>query len=92
MDRRHRRSTDRSTALHLFLESQLDNLGARSLRVTTAAGEIIAAVGDDAYVDAWLPTWTRAVEGTPFTVASSGGRRSDDVALGVCRIYAPLCD
>ncbi len=86
MDRRHRRSSDRRTALHLYLESRLRELGARSLRVTTVDGEIIAGVGDDTFTDEWVPTWTRRVEGAPLVVSSSGGRASDDIALGVRRI------
>ena len=86
MDRRNRRSSDRRSALHLFLESQLAALGARSLRVITATGEMVAGVGDDAYTDEWVPSWTRNVEGTSLVVASSGGRWSEDVALGIRRI------
>ena len=88
MNRRTRRSSDRSTALHLFLESQLRESGARSLRVTTTSGEIIAGVGDCAFTDEWRATWTHPVEGTPLVVAASGGRASDHVALGVWRIVS----
>jgi hypothetical protein len=86
MDRRTRRSSDRRTALHLYLESQLERLAVRSIRVMTTAGDIVAAVGDDAYADEWAPTWTRRVKDAPFVVASSGGRESDDVAPVVGRI------
>ncbi len=88
MNRRTRRSSDRSTALHLFLESQLRECGARSLRLTTTSGEIIAGVGDCAFVDEWSPTWTDRIEGTPLVVASSGGRQTESVALGVWRIVS----
>lgn len=87
MDRRQRRSSDRRTALHLFLESQQRELGARSMRVTTASGRVIAAVGDDAYADAWTPTWMRPVDNL-LLVASSGGSPSDTPADGVRRILA----
>jgi len=89
MERRNRRSSDRLTALHLYLESQLERLAVRSIRVMTTAGEIVAAVGDDAYADEWTPTWTRRVKDAPFVVAfsSSGDRReSDDIAPVVSRI------
>ena len=88
-DRRQRRSSDPHTALHFFLEGLLRKQGARSVRVTTDSGEIIAAVGNDAYTDEWVATWTREVKGTPLTVASSGGTPSDDVANGVRRILGP---
>lgn len=86
MDRRQRRSSDRRTALHFYLESRLREQGARSVRVTTLSGDIVAAVGDDAYADDWVATWTRRVEGAPLVVASSGGRPCDEVAGGVRRI------
>lgn len=86
MDRRQRRSSDRRTALHLFLESQRVELGARSLRVSTLGGDILAAVGDDAYADDWRASWTVPVDGTALVVAASGGRASRAVALGVHRI------
>jgi hypothetical protein len=86
MERRHRRSTDHRTALHLFLESQLLAVGARSLRVTTRSGRILAGVGDDAYADGWRASWSCPVEGTALTIASSGGRRTGDLASGVRRI------
>jgi len=89
MERRQRRSRDRHTALHLFLESQLSKQGSRSIRVTRRDGEVIAGVGDDAYVDEWTATWTVPVGGVDeLVVASSGGRPSDDVARGVRRILA----
>ena len=84
MDRRRRRSSDFRTAIHLFLESQRRELGARSMRVTTAGGRVIAAVGDDAYVDEWTPTWMRPVDDL-LLVASAGGRPSESVAAGVRR-------
>ena len=87
MDRRQRRSSDLRTALHLFLESQQRELGARSMRVTTAGGRVIAAVGDDAYADEWTPTWMRPVDNL-LLVASAGGRPSDALAAGVRRILA----
>ncbi len=86
MDRRQRRSSDCRTALHLFLESQRAAQGARSLRVSTLAGDVIAAVGDDAYADDWRATWSLPVEGTSLVVASAGGRESRDVGAGVRRI------
>lgn len=88
MDRRQRRSSDHRTALHLFLESRLCELGARSLRVSTLDGEIVAGVGDDSFADEWVPTWTRRVEGAPLVVAASGGRASDEIAFGVRRILS----
>jgi hypothetical protein len=89
MERRSRRSSDRLTALHLYLESQLERLAVRSIRVMTTAGEIVAAVGDDAYADEWTPTWTRRVKDAPYVVsfASTGERyESDDIAPVVSRI------
>jgi hypothetical protein len=86
MDRRQRRSRDRRTALHLFLESQRSKLDARSLRVTTLGGEVVAGVGEDVYADDWVATWTLRVDGEPLVVAASGGRTSDDIGLGVRRI------
>lgn len=90
MERRTRRSSDRLTALHLYLESQLQRLAVRSIRVMTTAGEIVAAVGDDAYADEWTPTWTRRVKDAPFVVAFSASgderRESDDIAPVVSRI------
>lgn len=85
MDRRQRRSGDRRTALHLYLEAQQRELGARSIRVTTAGGRVIAAVGDDAYADEWAPTWMRPVDDL-LLVASAGGRPSETIAAGVRRI------
>ncbi len=87
MDQRQRRSRDRRTALHLFLESKC-KLDASSLRVSTMGGEIVAAVGDDAYADDWIATSTLRVRagGEELVVASSGARMSDDVGLGVRRI------
>ena len=82
MERRQRRSGDVLTALHLFLESKLD---AGSLRVTTARGDLVAAVGDDAYADEWTAT-SEVVAGDDLVVASSGGRIDADVAAGVARI------
>ena len=86
MDRRQRRSSDRRTALHLFLESQREERGARSLRVSTLAGDVVAAVGDDAYADDWRATWSLPVDGTALVVASAGGRESRSVGDGVRRI------
>ena len=88
MERRTRRSSDRLTALHLYLESQLQRLAVRSIRVMTTAGEIVAAVGDDAYADEWTPTWTRRVKDAPYVVAFSSDDRaeSDDIAPVVSRI------
>jgi hypothetical protein len=88
MNRRQRRSSDPRTALHLFLESQCSEIDARSLRVVDRSGEVVAAVGDDAYADDWLPTWTLPVGGTELVVAASGGKKSPDVGLGVRRILA----
>jgi hypothetical protein len=82
MERRQRRSGDVLTALHLFLESKLD---AGSLRVTTARGDLVAAVGDDAYADDWIAT-SEIAAGEDLVVASSGGRIDPDVAPGVRRI------
>jgi hypothetical protein len=93
MERRTRRSSDRLTALHLYLESQLQRLAVRSIRVMTTAGEIVAAVGDDAYSDEWTPTWTRRVKDAPFVVAfsSSADRcESDDIAPVVSRILVSV--
>ena len=90
LERRARRSSDRRTALHLYLESQLQRLAVSSIRVMTTAGDIVAAVGDDAYADEWTPTWTRRVKDAPFVVgfSSATGDRceSDDITPVVSRI------
>jgi len=84
MDRRQRRSGDRRTALHLFLESLLAKLDARSMRLTRG-DDILAGVGDDAYADEWRPTWMLPVTEDLF-LASSGGRPNLEIAPSVRRI------
>jgi hypothetical protein len=87
MERRHRRSIDRDTALQLFIAYQRKKLCADALTVMNAEGTTIAGVGeiDESRADS-IATWELRAGGEWLVLTSWGGTLTYEVGSGVRRI------
>ena len=82
-----RRSTDRDTALQLFIASQRQKLDAHALTVTTLDGKTIAGVGEiDESRTERVAMWQIRVGGECLVLTAWGGPLSYEAASGLRRI------
>jgi hypothetical protein len=87
MERRQRRSSDRGTALQLFIAAQRERLAAEALTVMNGEGKTIAGVGeiDESRTDR-MATWELRAKDEWLVVTSWGGSLTYEVGRGVRRI------
>ena len=89
MERRRKRSSDRGTALQLFIAAQRKKLAAEALTVMNGEGMTIAGVGeiDESRTDR-IATWELRARDEWLVVTSWGGSLTYEVGSGVRRIYS----
>jgi hypothetical protein len=87
MERRHRRSTDRDTALQLFISHQREKLRADALTLMNASGTTIAGVGEiDQSRESHVATWELRAGGEWIVLTSWGGSLTYEVGSGIRRL------
>lgn len=87
MERRQRRSSDRSAALQLFIAAQREKLAAEALTVMNADGKTIAGVGEiDESRTGNIATWELRARDEWLVLTSWGGSLTYEVGRGVRRI------
>ena len=87
MERRQRRSSDRGTALQLFIAAQREKLAVEALTVMNEEGMTIAGVGEiDTSREGRIATWEIRADEEWLVVTSWGGSLTYEVGSGVRRI------
>jgi len=89
MERRQKRSSDRSAALQLFIAAQREKLAAEALTVMDASGRTIAGVGeiDESRTGHQIATWELRARDEWIVLTSWGGSLTWELGSGVRRIF-----